>query len=88
MRDRKRIRCKKCGQAYSTTAFGLLTIVESVSASDVRAIVRGWPDGTSVQVRRCRRCRESIPAMVTSAPAASGGDGAGAAVEPRLQLVR
>jgi hypothetical protein len=88
MRDRKRIHCKKCGQAYSATAWSLLPIVESVSASEVRTIVRGWPDGTSVQVRRCRRCRESIPAMVTSAPAASGGDGAGSALKPRLQLVR
>jgi hypothetical protein len=88
MRDRKRIHCKKCGQAYSKVAWSLLPIVESVGATEVRAIVRGWPDGTSVEVRRCRRCRESIPAMVTSAPVASGGAGAGVARKSRLQLVR
>jgi hypothetical protein len=59
--------CGRCGANYDEEAWGRLQLVKSVGPEEVRRLVRGWPDGTGVEVRRCRRCRKSLATRVIGA---------------------
>ena len=55
-------RCRACGATYELVAWSALTMIERVDATEVRRVVCGWPDGTSVEVRHCGGCGRSIAA--------------------------
>jgi hypothetical protein len=57
--------CGRCGTRYESTAWKALAIQEQIGPSEIRRLVRGWPDGTAVEVRCCGRCNKAIATKVT-----------------------
>ena len=45
--------CGHCGSAFGTESWHALELVERVDATRVRELVTSWPDGASIEVRRC-----------------------------------
>ncbi len=56
--------CHGCGASYDEHAWGTLGVVERVEPSQVRRLIRGWPDDTRVEIRRCPRCAMEIASKV------------------------
>jgi hypothetical protein len=54
--------CGACGAAYGDAEWQALAIAERLGASDVRRLVRDWPDAVCIEVRRCARCGHTIAA--------------------------
>jgi hypothetical protein len=47
---------------YGETEWAGLPVTERVAPSQVRCIVRDWPETMCIEVRRCRRCGRAIAA--------------------------
>lgn len=65
-------KCAKCGAAYDEAQWHQLSTVERIEPTEVRKIVRGWPDGTFIEIRMCRRyaaliARREAPQAATRA---------------------
>jgi hypothetical protein len=57
--------CAGCGTKYDSTACRALAIHEQIEPSEIRRLVRGWPDGTAVEMRCCGRRNKAIATKVT-----------------------
>jgi hypothetical protein len=54
--------CMGCGMEYGETEWAGLQVTERIAPSQVRCIVRDWPETMCIEVRRCRRCGRAIAA--------------------------
>jgi hypothetical protein len=45
--------CGHCGSAFGAESWHALELVERVEPTRVRQQVTSWPDGASIEVRRC-----------------------------------
>jgi hypothetical protein len=52
--DDRAAACGHCGAALLAPAWRELPLVEQVTQGRVRTLVTRWPDGTGIEVRRCR----------------------------------
>jgi hypothetical protein len=50
------VSCFGCGEHYSADAWSKLPSVRTLTGSDVRPYVVGWPHGSVVEVRSCGVC--------------------------------
>jgi hypothetical protein len=58
--SRRAVRCSACGATYFEDEWGSLVLARRIEPSEIRRLVRGWDDGLSIEVRRCRSCSASI----------------------------
>jgi hypothetical protein len=47
------LRCIRCALALDPSAWRDLELVERIASERVRELVNGWPEGATVEVRRC-----------------------------------
>lgn len=54
--------CSWCRAGYAEADWVRLPITERVTPSEVRRLVRDWPDEVCIEVRCCGRCGRPIAA--------------------------
>jgi hypothetical protein len=59
-RVERAITCRACGALYAEESWTRLVVSALVEASEIRRLVRGWPEGLCVEVRSCQRCATPI----------------------------
>jgi hypothetical protein len=52
--------CSGCAAIYPLAIWTSLSLVQSIDASEIATLVRDWPEGVAIEVRRCSRCGGSI----------------------------
>jgi hypothetical protein len=58
--------CSACGASYAAAAWGALPLRERIDPSDVRRLVRDWPESTCIEIRSCTQCGHTIAAKHVS----------------------
>jgi len=58
--ETKSVRCGACSAQFSYAVWRKLTLVERVSAGEVRRAIVPWPDGMCIEIRRCARCNKEL----------------------------
>jgi hypothetical protein len=58
--SRRAVRCSVCAATYCEDEWTSLVLFQRIEPSEIRRLVRGWDDGLSIEVRRCRSCSASI----------------------------
>jgi ribosomal protein S27AE len=55
-----RFRCGACGADHDLASWRALSLAGRVEASEVRRLVRDWPEAVFIEVRRCTRCGHGV----------------------------
>jgi hypothetical protein len=58
--SRRAVTCSACGETYFDDEWRSLVLTQRIEPPEIRRLVRGWDDGLSIEVRRCRACSGSI----------------------------
>ncbi len=64
--------CGHCGRAFPAHAWPRMRLVQRLASTRVSELMTHWPAGTSVEVRSCLRCGESIARLMAEPLTASG----------------
>jgi hypothetical protein len=56
----KAFTCSGCGARYTIDAWHGLPLSHRIDASEVRLVVRDWPEGAWIEARSCSRCASLI----------------------------
>lgn len=54
--------CNECGKSYGEEQWRDLALSERIEAHEVQKLLRDWPEGACIEIRRCSRCRTFVPA--------------------------
>lgn len=65
--------CPHCQAIYPEAEWSRLEMSERIAPEEVRRLVRGWPEASCIEVRRCGRCGRHIAAKKAFGPAAAAG---------------
>jgi hypothetical protein len=52
--------CAACAAIYPYAAWTSLSLVQSIEPAEIARLVRDWPVGVGIEVRRCARCGGSM----------------------------
>jgi hypothetical protein len=60
----KGVRCGGCGAQFREETWLELALVQRVASEDLRRFLVRWPEGTSLEIRRCRHCGKNVASKV------------------------
>ena len=70
-------RCSACSARYDDLGWLALSLFERIESSEVRRILRDWPDTVCIEIRCCDRCGHTIAGKRSTGAGhpMGGGDG-------------
>jgi hypothetical protein len=48
--------CASCGHRFGQDEWSAWSLEQRIELAELRGLMRAWPDGVSVELRRCARC--------------------------------
>jgi hypothetical protein len=59
-------RCGRCGRAYEESEWDGLEVVDRIEGRRLEALVTGWPDERTIEVRGCAGCGGALARTVNA----------------------